>query len=100
MAMENNRKRMLQRCLTGWHLLRRMQRGQGEILAQRQGTQTKMAAFINAVSTSKPEDSHTPNLKLVKAPVEAANHEESRDKVRFTLRISHCVWNLTEMKKK
>lgn len=88
--MENNRRRMLQRCLTGWHLLRRVQREQGEILAQRQETQNKMAAFINAVSASKPEGSDTPNLKPVKAPIEAANHQESRDKVKFTLSNSHA----------
>ena len=106
--MENNRRRMLQRCLTGWHLVRRLQREQGELLAQRQETQNKMAAFINAVSTFKPEASDTPNVKPIKAPMETAYHQESRDEVRFTLRNSHAhivcespqkwnKWSLREM---
>lgn len=69
--------------------MHRMQREHEVILAQRQETQNKMAAFINTVSTSKPEASDTPNLKAAKAPIEAANHQESRDKVRFTLSNSH-----------
>lgn len=62
-----------------------MQREQGAILAQRQETRDKMAAFINAVSTAKPQASDTSSIKPEKAPIQAAAHKESRDKVGFTL---------------
>lgn len=81
---------MLQRCLTGWHLLLRMQREQGAILAQRQETRNKMDAFITAVSTSKPAARDTANSKSVKDQIEAANHQENKDEVRFTLSNSHA----------
>lgn len=81
-ASENNRKRMLQRCLTGWQLWCHTQREQGAILAQQQEMQRKMAALINVVSVSKIEASDTPNLKPLKAPTGAANHWETTEAVR------------------
>lgn len=68
-----------------------MQSEQEAIVAQRQETQKKMAAFINAGSTSKPEASDTANSSPAKAPIEAANQQEGRDKVRFTLSTYLCA---------
>lgn len=83
--MENNHRRMLQRCLTGWHLWCRTQRERGVILAQQNEMQNKMAALINAVSISKLDASDAPDLKSVMVPLEAANHQETTEKVSCAL---------------
>uniref|UniRef100_H2RP76 Coiled-coil domain containing 191 n=1 Tax=Takifugu rubripes TaxID=31033 RepID=H2RP76_TAKRU len=81
-ATKNYHRRLLQRCLAGWHLCCRMQRERDAILAQQEETRHKMAALIDAVSTSKLDVSDTPDMKPVMTPPEAANHQE---KVRCAL---------------
>lgn len=66
-----------------------MQREEAAIVAQRQETRNQMAAFITAVSTSKPEARDTANSKSVMDQIEAANHQENKTKVRDTLSHSH-----------
>ncbi|XP_056869534.1 coiled-coil domain-containing protein 191 isoform X2 [Takifugu flavidus] len=75
-ATKNYHRRLLQRCLAGWHLCCRMQRERDAILAQQEETRHKMAALIDAVSTSKLDVSDTPDMKPVMTPPEAANHQE------------------------
>uniref|UniRef100_A0A667X142 Coiled-coil domain containing 191 n=1 Tax=Myripristis murdjan TaxID=586833 RepID=A0A667X142_9TELE len=52
-ATENNRRRLLRRCLNDWRLWCRMEREQREILARQEETRHKMAALINAASAGK-----------------------------------------------
>ncbi|XP_011606166.2 coiled-coil domain-containing protein 191 isoform X1 [Takifugu rubripes] len=77
-ATKNYHRRLLQRCLAGWHLCCRMQRERDAILAQQEETRHKMAALIDAVSTSKLDVSDTPDMKPVMTPPEAANHQEKK----------------------
>lgn len=81
-ATKNYHRRLLQRCLAGWHLCCRMQRERDAILAQQEGTRHKMAALIDAVSTSKLNTSDTPDIKPVMTPPEADYHQK---KVRCAL---------------
>lgn len=59
-----------------------MKRERDAILAQQEETRHKMAAYIDAVSTSKLNVIDTPDIKPVMTPPKAANHQE---KVRCAL---------------
>ncbi|XP_061614759.1 coiled-coil domain-containing protein 191 [Phyllopteryx taeniolatus] len=51
LAEENDRRRLLRRCLHEWQLWCRQERDQHELLAQQQETRRKMAALISAAAS-------------------------------------------------
>lgn len=61
-----------------------MEKEQRELLAQQQETRRRMAALINAVSTSKLKATETPIYQPVMAPPEAFNQPQTTEKVRGT----------------
>uniref|UniRef100_UPI0037E8119B coiled-coil domain-containing protein 191 n=1 Tax=Semicossyphus pulcher TaxID=241346 RepID=UPI0037E8119B len=72
LAAENDRRRLLRRCLNEWQLWCRMEKEQRELLAQQQETRRKMAALINAASTGKLKATETQTYQPIMAPPEAA----------------------------
>ncbi|KAM4718347.1 coiled-coil domain-containing protein 191 [Anableps anableps] len=53
LAVENNQRRLLRRCLSEWQLWCRMEKSQRDLLARQQETKVKIAALISAASTGK-----------------------------------------------
>lgn len=73
-----------------------MQRERDAILAQQEETRHKMAALIDAVSTSKLDVSDTPDIKLVMTPPEAANHQErARCALSNSVKFFECEGRIT-----
>ncbi|KAM7390469.1 hypothetical protein PAMA_008567 [Pampus argenteus] len=80
LAVESDRKRLLQRCLNEWQLWCRTEKEQRELLAQQQETRRKMAALINAASTGKLKAAETTGHQSIMAPHEESNQPESAHK--------------------
>ncbi|XP_070709128.1 coiled-coil domain-containing protein 191 [Pempheris klunzingeri] len=80
LAVENDRRRMLRRCLNEWQLWCRMEKEQRGLLAQQQETRRKMAALINAASTGRLKAIETPNYDPIMGPPEASNQPETTEK--------------------
>ncbi|XP_029934918.1 coiled-coil domain-containing protein 191 isoform X2 [Myripristis murdjan] len=79
-ATENNRRRLLRRCLNDWRLWCRMEREQREILARQEETRHKMAALINAASAGKLNTAKSTACKALMAPAEASDQPETTKK--------------------
>lgn len=76
-----------------------MEKEQRELLAQQQETRRRMAALINAVSTSKLKATETPIYQPVMAPPEAFNQPETTEKVRGSLTNPHISSNTAQFNK-
>ncbi|XP_054893212.1 coiled-coil domain-containing protein 191 isoform X2 [Poeciliopsis prolifica] len=65
LAVENDQRRLLRRCLNEWQLWSQRAKLQRDLLAQQQKTKVKMAALINAAATGKLTAIETPaNLPI------------------------------------
>ncbi|XP_023182578.1 coiled-coil domain-containing protein 191 isoform X1 [Xiphophorus maculatus] len=60
LAVENNHRRLLRRCLNEWQLWSQRAKLQRELLARQQETKVKMAALIDAAATGKLTAIETP----------------------------------------
>ncbi|XP_029979062.1 coiled-coil domain-containing protein 191 isoform X2 [Sphaeramia orbicularis] len=78
LAVESDRRRLLQRSLNDWQLWCRMQKEQRELLAQQQETRRKMAALISAARTGKLKATETPAYQAAMTPTEVPKLPEAR----------------------
>ncbi|MEQ2182296.1 hypothetical protein GOODEAATRI_020844, partial [Goodea atripinnis] len=97
LAVENDRRRLLRRCLNEWQLWCRMERSQRDLLARQQETKVKMAALINAAATGKltaiKTSADTPESLLP----EPKNQEDTGVKIvsnsnRIFIGLSYILW--------
>lgn len=52
-AVDSDRRRLLRRCLSDWHVWCRVERERKELLKQQEETRCKMAALIRAAASGK-----------------------------------------------
>ena len=88
MAAENDRRRLLKRCLHEWQLWYRRQREQRELLSQQEETRLKMAALLSAASTGKLNT--IPPEKIAATP-EMSDQPGTNEKVKDVLIQPHFV---------
>ncbi|XP_012712866.2 coiled-coil domain-containing protein 191 isoform X1 [Fundulus heteroclitus] len=77
LAVENDRRRLLRRCLNEWQLWCRMEKSQRELSARQQETKVKMAALINAASTGKRTAIETSAGSAGRVPPEPESQEDA-----------------------
>lgn len=82
LAVENDRRRLLQRCLNEWQLWCQMEKSQRDLLARQQETKVKMAALIDAASTGKLTVTETSVDPPKSLPPEPKRQEDTDAKVR------------------
>ncbi|XP_069368209.1 coiled-coil domain-containing protein 191 isoform X2 [Paralichthys olivaceus] len=80
LAVESDRRRLLQHCVNEWRLWCRKEREQRELLAQQQETRRKMAALISAASTGKLTAAGAPPYRPIMASPVASNQPETKKK--------------------
>ncbi|KAI5627474.1 coiled-coil domain-containing protein 191, partial [Silurus asotus] len=76
LAEESDRRRLLRRCLSDWHLWCRMERGRRELLSQQEETRRKMAALIDAAASGKLTTKKCTDSPITIQP-ETANQSEN-----------------------
>lgn len=75
-AVESDRRRLLRRCLSDWHVWCRVERERKELLKQQEETRCKMSALINAAASGKlGAESSTP--PPITSPPENIIHSEN-----------------------
>ncbi|XP_030613164.1 coiled-coil domain-containing protein 191 [Archocentrus centrarchus] len=79
LAAENDRRRLLRRCLNEWQLWCRMKKEQRELLARQQEIKQKMAALISAASAGKLRATESPAYQPITAPPEAPNQTTEKE---------------------
>ncbi|XP_028290119.1 coiled-coil domain-containing protein 191 isoform X2 [Gouania willdenowi] len=87
LAVESDRRRLLRRCLSQWHLWCRTEKEQRELLAQQQETKRKMAALISAASSGKLAATESPANQLIMVQSEAIRKPDSTEKKDLHLQI-------------
>ncbi|XP_068615573.1 coiled-coil domain-containing protein 191-like [Brachionichthys hirsutus] len=78
LAAENDRNRLLRRCLNEWQLWCRMEKERRQLLTQQQKTRRKMAALIQAASTGMFSGTEAPAHQPVTAQPEESNQPDTR----------------------
>ncbi|KAK0134583.1 Coiled-coil domain-containing protein 191 [Merluccius polli] len=68
LATGGDRRRLLRRCFNDWQLWCQTEKGQRELLAQREQTRSKMAALISAASIGRPKGPEAPARVTPMAP--------------------------------
>ncbi|KAM6900238.1 coiled-coil domain-containing protein 191 [Xenentodon cancila] len=80
LAVESDRRRLLQQCLNEWLLWCQKEKDHRELLAQQQETKRKMAAFLCAVSTGVSKTTDTPASQSHVPPPKPLNPPETTKK--------------------
>ncbi|XP_068199882.1 coiled-coil domain-containing protein 191 [Antennarius striatus] len=80
LAVENDRHRLLRRCVNEWQLWCRMEKEQRQLLAQQQETRRKMAALIKAASAGIFIETETPTHQPVMAQPVESNQLDAMEK--------------------
>uniref|UniRef100_A0A8C6TC29 Coiled-coil domain containing 191 n=1 Tax=Neogobius melanostomus TaxID=47308 RepID=A0A8C6TC29_9GOBI len=77
LAVQSDKRRLLQRCLNDWQVWSQMERQQRNLLSQQQETRRKMAALISAATSGKLRATQNPNCQAIQAPTEIATQSQT-----------------------
>uniref|UniRef100_A0A3B4BL51 Uncharacterized protein n=1 Tax=Periophthalmus magnuspinnatus TaxID=409849 RepID=A0A3B4BL51_9GOBI len=80
LAVQSDKRRLLQRFLNKWQVWTQMEREQRKLLSQQQETRHKMAALISAATSGKLRAIQNPTCQAVMAPAETATQTEHKEK--------------------
>ncbi|XP_055086263.1 coiled-coil domain-containing protein 191 [Periophthalmus magnuspinnatus] len=78
LAVQSDKRRLLQRFLNKWQVWTQMEREQRKLLSQQQETRHKMAALISAATSGKLRAIQNPTCQAVMAPAETATQTEHK----------------------
>ncbi|XP_014883235.1 coiled-coil domain-containing protein 191 isoform X2 [Poecilia latipinna] len=88
LAVENDQRRLLRRCLSEWQLWSQRAKSQRDLLARQQETKAKMAALIDAAATGKLTAIETPaNLPICLAQEPPSKEDTDAEKGRHAAEI-------------